>query len=257
MSTVVFRKQKSAAPDGFFEAEAAGLRWLAEAPGGAQTVDVLDVGPGFIELAELTAARPAKAAARAFGAALAATHNAGAPAWGSPPAGYQGATFIGRQPMDCLPRDSFAQFYPEQRVLPYLRRAVDARHVDAATVQLVERACARIAAGDFDSTEPPSRIHGDLWSGNVFWTPTGVCLIDPAAHGGHRETDLAMLELFGAPLLTDILAGYSDAHPLPAGWQQRTPLHQLHPLAVHAASHGPSYAGPLAAAARATIALAR
>ena len=31
------------------------------------------------------------------------------------------------------------------------------------------------------------------------WTPDGVVLIDPAAHGGHRETDLAMLALFGCP----------------------------------------------------------
>ena len=82
-----------------------------------------------------------------------------------------------------------------------------------------------------------------------------MVLIDPAAHGGHRETDLAMLALFGAPCLSDIIAGYLDAHPLADGWRQRVPLHQLHPLAVHAASHGPSYAEPLAAAARATLAL--
>ena len=46
--------------------------------------------------------------------------------------------------------------------------------------------------------------------------PGGV-LIDPAAHGGHRETDLAMLALFGAPHLEEILAGYQEAHPLRDG----------------------------------------
>jgi fructosamine-3-kinase len=80
-----------------------------------------------------------------------------------------------------------------------------------------------------------------------------VVLIDPAASGGHRETDLAMLALFGCPFLDEILAGYDAAHPLAAGRQDRVPLHQLHPLAVHAASHGPSYAAPLVAAARAVL----
>jgi len=80
-------------------------------------------------------------------------------------------------------------------------------------------------------------------------------LIDPAAHGGHRETDLAMLALFGAPHLDDIVAGYDDARPLRAGWRDRIPLHQLHPLAVHAAGYGPSYGRALTDAAHATLAL--
>jgi fructosamine-3-kinase len=112
-----------------------------------------------------------------------------------------------------------------------------------------------VAAGGFDDDEPPARLHGDLWTGNVLWSPDGAVLIDPAAHGGHRETDLAMLALFGAPFLDDILAGYDAARPLRAGWRERIPLHQLHPLAVHAAGHGPSYGAALAEAARATLAL--
>jgi fructosamine-3-kinase len=80
-------------------------------------------------------------------------------------------------------------------------------------------------------------------------------LIDPAAHGGHRETDLAMLALFGLPHLDEVLAAYDEARPLRTGWEARVPLHQLHPLAVHAAGHGPSYGLALADAARATSAL--
>lgn len=243
------------APAGFFQAEAAGLRWLADVPGGARIVDVLAAGDEFIELKELPRAAPTATAARAFGSTLAVTHTAGAAGWGAAPDGYRGPTFIGRQPLPCQPAQTFGIFYAEQRVLPYLRRAADSHHVDAPTRRLVERACGRLADGDFDDAQPPARLHGDLWSGNVFWTADGVCLIDPAAHGGHRETDLAMLQLFGAPLLADILAGYLDAHPLDDGWRDRVPVHQLHPLAVHAASHGPGYAVPLAEAARATLAL--
>ena len=101
--------------------------------------------------------------------------------------------------------------------------------------------------------EPPSRIHGDLWAGNVLWSGEAGWLIDPAAHGGHRETDLAMLALFGAPHLDRILAGYNDATPLAAGWRARVPLHQLHPLLVHACLFGASYAEEVRSAARAAL----
>ncbi|MEO5834848.1 MAG: fructosamine kinase family protein [Nakamurella sp.] len=252
---VSFRKQRTDAPPGFFEAEAAGLRWLGAVPDGAAVVDVLGVGPGFVELAQVPGGPTTAAAARAFGAALSRTHDAPTDAWGAPPAGYRGPTFIGRQPMTCRPTETFGTFYAQQRVLPYLRRAVDARHVDRPASRLVERVCERLTAGDFDDAETPARIHGDLWTGNLLWGPDGVCLIDPAAHGGHRETDLAMLALFGAPRLGDILTGYEEAHPLADGWRDRVPLHQLHPLAVHAASHGHSYAAPLTEAARAALSL--
>ena len=99
--------------------------------------------------------------------------------------------------------------------------------------------------------EPPARLHGDLWSGNVHAGADGrAWLLDPAAHGGHRETDLAMLALFGWPNLERLLAGYTDVAPLAPGWQQRVALHQLFPL-VHAVLFGGSYGVRAAAAARA------
>jgi fructosamine-3-kinase len=101
--------------------------------------------------------------------------------------------------------------------------------------------------------ERPSRIHGDLWSGNLLWPNGHGALIDPAAHGGHRETDLAMLALFGAPYLEEILRGYAEAAPLADGWRSRVPLHQLHPLLVHACLFGAEYALQVIAAARAAL----
>ncbi|RII87571.1 fructosamine kinase, partial [Clavibacter michiganensis subsp. insidiosus] len=144
-------------------------------------------------------------------------------------------------------------WYARERVLPYLRRAVDAGNATSAQAADVERACAIAADGRFDDPAPPARIHGDLWSGNVQWTDTGAVLIDPAAHGGHRETDLAMLALFGCPGLDDLLGAYAETGCLAAGWRARVPLHQLHPLAVHAASHGPSYGDALHDAARTVL----
>jgi fructosamine-3-kinase len=101
--------------------------------------------------------------------------------------------------------------------------------------------------------EPPARTHGDLWSGNVFWSGGKGWLIDPAAHGGHRETDLAMLALFGAPFLDEILAAYQAVTPLAGGWRARVPLHQLHPLLVHACLYGETYGAQAGAAARAAL----
>lgn len=249
-------KRRADAPDGFFEAEAAGLAWLAAA-GGARVVEVLAVEPGRIDLEALDLVRPSAAHAEAFGAALATTHDAGADGWGAPPAGWHGPSFIGNQPLSTREGGwpAWGAFYAEQRVLPYARLAAERGHIGGADLAVVERACARIAAGDLDDGDAPARLHGDLWNGNVQWTAAGAVLIDPAAHGGHRETDLAMLALFGCPHLARVYAGYDGAHPLRAGWQDRIPLHQLHPLAVHAASHGSSYAEPLVDAARSVLAL--
>jgi fructosamine-3-kinase len=251
------RKECVDAPAGFFEAEAAGLAWLAEAEadGGARVVEVVDVGHGWIELARIETARPGASAARAFGAALARTHSAGADGFGSPPAGWGGPTFIGRQAMSTDPADEWGRFYADQRVRPYLRRARERGHIDSRGSDIVERVLVDVAAGRFDDGRPPSRIHGDLWNGNVLWSSNGAILIDPAAHGGHPETDLAMLALFGCPFLDEVFVGYESSAPLVDDWRDRIPLHQLHPLAVHTASHGSSYAAPLVDAAERVLGL--
>jgi fructosamine-3-kinase len=92
-----------------------------------------------------------------------------------------------------------------------------------------------------------------LWSGNVHWSADGRArLIDPAAQGGHPETDLAVLELFGCPHLQRLLAAYEEVRPLP-GRSGRVPLHQLQHLLVHAVLFGSGYGARCGAAARAAL----
>ncbi len=204
-------------------------------------VDVLDVGPGTISLARLLQVEPTRRHAEDFGRALAGTHSSGAGSFGVGPDAGPGVAWIGRQD---LPLGEFArwgEFYADLRLLPYARAARAVEQLSPAGLTAVLGVCERLRAGDFDDGRTPSRIHGDLWTGNVIWTQHGGTLIDPAAHGGHGQTDLAMLALFGAPRLAVIEASYAEAAGLPGDWRDRTALHQLHPLLVHAVSHGPAY----------------
>ncbi|MFF5516870.1 fructosamine kinase family protein [Streptomyces coeruleorubidus] len=244
---------KRADDPGATRAEAAGLRWLA----GAGTVRVPDVhghDGNWLVVDRVAQGRPSREAAVRFGRDLAALHAAGAPAFGAPPPDGPADAYIGLAPMRNEPGADWPGWYAEHRVLPYLRRAVDQGTVQPGEATDVERLCERLPelAGP---AEPPARLHGDLWNGNVLWAADGhVRLIDPAAHGGHRETDLAMLRLFGCPHLDQVLDGYQEEAPLADGWADRVGVHQLFPLLVHAVLFGRSYAEQALAVTRGVLA---
>src|ERR1700722_6823519 len=261
-----------------FAAEANGLRWLARA-GAVPVPAVLGVDASTLVIELLSSGEPTPGTARDFGAALARMPAAGAPGFGAPWPGYIASLPLDNTPVDATPTSAtptsatptsatptsatptagaalgnasepdWGSWYAERRLVPYLKRARDDAALTAADARPVEAVIDRIGelAGP---PERPSRIHGDLWSGNVLWPGGRGALIDPAAHGGHRETDLAMLALFGAPYLDQILSAYHAAVPLADGWRSRVPLHQLHPLLVHACLFGPEYAQQVTAAAR-------
>jgi fructosamine-3-kinase len=223
-----FVKTRADVAPGEYAAEAAGLRWLAE-PGALRVPDVLGVTDDLLVLDWVD--EGARGDPAAFGAGLAQVHAAGADGFG------------GSQPLRIgpllLPNDpapDWPTFYAENRLLPLLPKA----RLSASGHRAVERVCDRIAdlAGP---PEPPARLHGDLWSGNVLWDRQGrAWLIDPAAYGGHREVDLAMLQLFGAPG-AQFFAAYEAGRPLAPGHEERVPLYQLFPLLVHAALFGGGY----------------
>lgn len=234
----LFAKSREDAPEAFFTTEAAGLRWLAEAPSGAPVPEVIVALPDLLALAWIEPGEATPVAAERFGRELAHTHRAGSDGFGAPWPG-----FIGSLPQDNTPsRAQWAEWFATRRLEPYLRLAAERGALSGDDVAAVRRVLSRIA--DLaPPPEPASRLHGDLWPGNVLWAADGrAWLVDPAAHGGHRETDLAQLALFGgAPHLRRILDAYHEAWPLADGWRERVPLHQLHLLLVHAALFGAGY----------------
>ncbi|MGW7383942.1 fructosamine kinase family protein [Streptomyces sp. NPDC054794] len=238
---------------GAVRAEAAGLRWLAAA-GAVRVPQVYGHDERWLVIERVPTGRADAETAIRFGHTLAALHGAGAPAFGAPPPGGPEEAYIGLAPMRDVPGSDWPRWYAEHRVLPYLRGAVDNGTVRPGEAAVVERVCERLPelAGP---AEPPARLHGDLWNGNVLWGADGqVWLIDPAAHGGHRETDLAMLHLFGCPHLDRVLDGYRAAAPLADGWEERVGTHQLFPLLVHAVLFGRGYAEQALALARRALA---
>jgi fructosamine-3-kinase len=241
------------APDGFFAAEAAGLTWLREA-GAAPVPEVIVVLPQMIAMEWIEPGDPSRTAAEQLGRDLAALHRAGAPAFGATWPGY-----IGPLPLDnTLTTGEWGPWFAERRLLPYLKISADRDALSAADVAVVERIIKTLSGYASEAgSEPPARTHGDLWPGNLQWSADGrAWLVDPAAQGGHRETDLAELALFGgAAHLDTILGAYQEVFPLATGWQARVPLHQLHLLLVHTAAFGGGYRSAVRAAADAALRL--
>ena len=251
-----FVKHHPEAPTGFFAWEAAGLRWLSSVDGGVPCAQVVSSDATSLTLRRLDSVTPSTEAARVFGSRLAITHDAGGAAFGAGPDGWDGPGFFGPLsqplPMSLRGHQHWGHFYAEERLAPMAELA--APRLEASTRDAIDAVVARCRAGDFDDDDRPARLHGDLWSGNVMWTPDGVVLIDPAAHAGHRETDLAMLALFGCPHYDTVVAGYRQVRPLKPGWRNRIGLHQLFPLLAHVVLFGGGYAGQTHAAARAALA---
>jgi fructosamine-3-kinase len=244
--------------------EAAGLAWLAEAePAGGTRIARARLEGGALRVTRVAEVTPTPARAEALGRSLAALHAFGAPWHCCPPAGAEPPLEWGssRVPLAAEPvAGSWGAAWAETAVRPVLRRCLDEGRLDVSQARAVEAAVDRMAVGDFDAPQPArvetvARIHGDLWTGNVLWSDvdTGAVLIDPHAQGGHAETDLAMLALFGLPMLERVLAAYDEASPLAEGWRERIPMQQLQPLLVHTLLFGGGYTPQLVEAARSLV----
>ena len=229
-----FTKRLGGAPPLFFEREAAGLRALAAA--GARVPEVLGVDDVSITLSWVPQGHErTPASEERFGRELAQLHRTTGERHGA--VDGEPTAYLGACPVDLTPCTSWHESWVQRRVVPLARRAADEGRLDPGTAALAEQ----IGADRLGPEEPPTLVHGDLWGGNRLLDPQGDSwLIDPCAHYGHREVDLAMMQLFGG-FSGRVLAAYVEELPLADGWRQRVPLYQTVPLLVHALLFGGGY----------------
>ncbi|MCI0519561.1 MAG: fructosamine kinase family protein [Chloroflexi bacterium] len=230
-----FLKTNARAPADMFAREAEGLQALAVADGPRVPRPLL-AGGDFLLLEDL---RPAPRRAgywRDFGARLAALHAHTAPRFGFSHDNYIGST---PQPNGWL-EDGYA-FFAEQRLLFQAELARRNGLLGGEEVRQAERLAARLP--ELIPAQPASLLHGDLWGGNALSDEQGApALIDPAAHYGWAEAELAMTLLFGG-FSEDFYSVYQEARPLEAGFRQRVPIYNLYHLLNHLNLFGGGYWG--------------
>lgn len=234
----VFVKTNRDAPAAMFPAEARGLAWLAEAQA-LRLPRVLAVssaeGAAFLALELLSPGVRRPRFDEELGRGLAALHRHGAPNFG-----LDHDNFIGSLPQSNRTHERWVDFFREERLLPQLRLAERGGRAGGALLRAFERLFGKLPAL-LGPPEPPARLHGDLWGGNLHVDGAGApCLIDPAACGGHREVDLAMMRLFGG-FGERVFSAYAESYPLAPEHAERVPLYQLYPLLVHVNLFGGGY----------------
>jgi fructosamine-3-kinase len=240
--TTVFVKTPRRPAPAVSTREAEGLAWLGE----TATVRVPRVLAVRDDLGVLVLewigpegggrAPPAADHDERLGRALAGLHRAGCAGFGADHDNYVGALAQANGPAPTWP-----EFYGRRRIEPLVRRAVDEGRLPPGAASDAGRLIDRLPELT-GPDEPPARLHGDLWVGNVLTDAHGgPVLVDPAAYGGHREVDLAMMRLFGG-FSSRVFAAYDEAHPLAPGHGDRVALYQLYPLLVHVVLFGGGYA---------------
>ena len=232
----VFIKTHRNPPNAFFSTEATGLRWLSDSEEVSvpQVLAVSD-NPPYLVMEWVESGAPNHSTEAALGRMLARLHRKEQLQFGRPDNCLTGS--LGLENRLCA---TWAEFYASCRLLPLSQIARDRQALPVQVISSIQKIANRLDQLDVP-VESASLLHGDLWAGNRLVDQSGKSwLIDPAAHHGHREFDLAMMQLFGG-FEPPCLAAYHEVYPLEPGWEYRVKLHQLAPLIVHAIKFGGGY----------------
>lgn len=213
--------------------EADGLRALREAGSGLVVPEVLAEGEGWLVMEALETGRSRRDEA-SLGEGLRRLHAVIGDAHGWPR-----DNACGRTPQPNAPLPDGRVFQRDRRLLPLVDACQARGLMDARLRARVEAIAHGLEAWLPDA--PGSLVHGDLWSGNVLFTPQGPAIIDPAVYRHYPEVDLAMLTLFGSPGEA-FFEAYWNGHR-PGDWPRREALFQLYPLLNHLLMFGGGYRG--------------
>lgn len=228
---------------GMFQAEASGLN-LLRASGSIRVPEVLgsqETGKySWLLLEFIEQGRPSSVFWENFGRSLAHLHKCSNHNFG-----LDHDNYIGSLPQSNKFHATWCGFFIEERLEKQLAGALNSGLANQALTKQFEKLY-KVLPSIFPQ-EPPSLVHGDMWSGNFMCDSNGMpCLIDPAVYYGFREMDIGMSKLFGG-FASGFYEAYHEAFPMKPGWQQRIEICNLYPLMVHVNLFGGSYLGSVGA----------
>jgi len=237
-----FLKNNPAAPADMFLREVEGLDALRSAQG-PTVPEPYCYGRDFLLMADLTPAARVSDYWRTFGRQLARMHSHTKDQFG-----FLHDNYIGSTPQPNPWTTDGYSFFGEYRLNHMARSARDQGTLDQRECQEVERLAEQLP--ELVPKQPASLLHGDLWNGNAMTDSKGApAIIDPAAHYGWAEAELAMTTLFGS-FPQEFYQAYEDTRPLEPGYRSRFPIYNLYHLLNHVLLFGSGYLGQVKAVLR-------
>jgi len=176
------------------------------------------------------------------------------------------ATCCGATAQDNSWRESWAEFYAENRLRHILKAGIASNGPDEALSQAVERTASvvvpRLLAEGHLRGVVPVVVHGDLWRGNHGIGGIGgrgaseEVVFDPSCVYGHSEYELGIMRMFGgfgASFWNEYEKLVPKAEPVEE-WEDRIALYELYHHLNHYALFGSGYRGGAMAIAKRLIA---
>ncbi|MDX1599884.1 MAG: fructosamine kinase family protein [Anaerolineales bacterium] len=228
-----FLKQNDTTPDDMFKREVEGLNAL-DVEGAPRVPTPLLAGDTFLLMEDLDPGPRSDQYWPDFGRQLATLHGQIGPKFG-----FEHDNYIGSTPQQNPWTEDGHEFFGQHRLLFQARLAQENGLLGTTELSQTENLARRLP--DLVPEQPPSLLHGDLWSGNAIADSEGSpALIDPAAYYGWAEAELAMTTLFGR-FPGAFYKAYEEVRSLDRGWQERLPLYNLYHLLNHLNLFGRSY----------------
>ncbi len=233
-----FLKWNASAPADMFWKEKQGLELLASAETGLRIPSVRalnDSGRNDFLLIDFIQKRSGSSSSnQKFGRQLASLHQVKAENYG-----LDYDNYIGRLPQSNARYDNWIDFFINERLQPQLKQALDKGKISQSVSNNFQQLYKKLP--ELLPEEPPSLLHGDLWSGNYFYDEAGAAAIfDPAVYYGNREIEIAFTHLFGG-FSSAFYAAYQEAFPLKPNFNKRKDIYNLYPLLVHTNMFGGHY----------------